>query len=116
MKPRVINGKRYNVHTSNLVGKKDGLALYRKTTGEYFATEDGEYILLRNDFEETKAIARKVLTEKEYIFELEIQESERVNASLELPEPIHEKVAALAKESNSNIRETIIRLLFDQLY
>lgn len=116
MKPRVINGKRYNIHTSNLLGRKGDLSLYRKTTGEYFATENGEYILLLNDLDKTKSIAKELLTEKQYMYEFEIRNTDMVNASLDLPKPIYDKVIALAEKNDSNLKETIRDILFDQLF
>ena len=116
MKPRVINGKRYNVLTANLIGAKDGVILYRKTTGEYFATKNGEYVLFRNDNEKLKEIAKSVLSEKDYMFEFEIRDTELINASLNLPKPIYDKIVKLAEKENSNVRETITTLLFDNLF
>ena len=116
MKPRVINGKRYNTQAANLVGKKNGLSLYRKTTGEYFATKDGEYVLLRNDPTQLEDIAKTVLSDREYVYEFSIRDTELINASLELPKPIYEKVIELSEKNNSNLKETIRELLFDSLF
>ena len=116
MKPRIINGKRYNTETANLIGKKNGLSLYRKTTGEFFATENDEYIILRDDLEKVKGIAKEILTEKEYIYEFEIRDSDPIGTSLTFPEPIYNKIVALAKENNKNVKETITEILFEHLY
>lgn len=116
MKPRVINGKRYNVQGANFLGEKDGLALYRKTTGEYFATKDNDYIILRHDRGRMLEIAKAVLSEREFFFEFEIRDSDQTNASLALPTPIYERVAELAKEKDVTIKEVITEILFNELF
>ena len=114
MQPRVINGKRYNPQTANLIGEKDDLALYRKKTGEYFATENGEYLLL--DTEQAKEIGKKVLDNKGYQFEFEVRDDEDVNLSLLVPRSIYDKVFERAQQDGKAIKETVRELLFDALF
>ena len=114
MQPRVINGKRYNPHTANLIGERNGLTLYRKKTGEYFATENDEYLLLGN--EQAKEIGQKVLSDKEYQFEFEIRSDDEVNLSLLVPRSIYEKVYERAQQDSKPIKETVRELLFEALF
>ena len=114
MKPRVIDGKRYNPQTANLIGEKDGLTLDRKKTGEYFATENDEYLLLDN--EQTKEVGQKVLSDKEYQFEFDIRSDDEVNLSLLVPRSIYEKVYERAQRDGKPIKETVREILFDALF
>ena len=115
MKPKIINNKRYNVNTAELIGERDGLALYRKTTGEYFATENNEYILLKEK-DQVKEIAKKVLSDREFNYQFNIQESDITRYMINLPQPIHEAVSKKAKETDSTIRDIIVELLYDALF
>ena len=114
MKPRVIDGKRYNPQTANLIGEKDGLTLYRKKTGEYFATENNEYLIL--DTNQSKEIGKKILDNRSYQFEFEIRDDEDVNLSLLVPRSIYDKVFERAQQDSKPIKETVRELLFDALF
>ena len=114
MKPRVIDGKRYNPQTANLIGEKDGLTLYRKKTGEYFATENDEYLIL--DTNQSKEIGKKVLDNRSYQFEFEIRDDEDINLSLLVPRSIYEKVYERAQQDSKPIKETVRELLFEALF
>ena len=114
MKPRVIDGKRYNPQTANLIGEKDGLTLYRKKTGEYFATENDEYLLLGN--EQAKEIGKKILDDRSYQFEFEIRDDEDINLSLLVPRSIYDKVFERAQRDGKPIKETVREILFDTLF
>ena len=114
MQPRVINGKRYNPHTANLIGEKDGLTLYRKKTGEYFATENNEYLIL--DTNQSKEIGKKILDNRSYQFEFEIRDDEDVNLSLLVPRSIYDKVFERAQQDSKPIKETVREILFDALF
>lgn len=115
LKPKIINNKRYNVNAAELIGEKDGLALYRKTTGEYFATENNEYVILKEK-EQVKQIAKKVLTDRQFDYQFNIQESDITRYMINLPQPIHEAVSKKAKETDSTIRDIIVELLYDALF
>ena len=116
MKARVINGKRYNPQAANLIGEANGLTLYRKTTGEYFATENGEYIILKDDIKKTKEIARQVLSDKDFAYEFEIRNSDLVGYTLTMPKPIYDKVSQKANEEGKSMKELVTDILFDNLF
>ena len=114
MKPRVIDGKRYNPQTANLIGERNGLTLYRKKTGEYFATENNEYLIL--DTNQSKEIGKKILDDRSYQFEFEIRDDEDINLSLLVPRSIYDKVFERAQQDSKPIKETVRELLFEALF
>lgn len=140
---KVINGKRYDTETAELVGEYANTynysdwsykceELYRKKTGEFFLYGEGgprsEYAVSSGNngwsgsskimpltVEEAKAWAEEYLNADDYEKYFELEEEGNIAFSLLIPENLYNKLKDKSERNNKSMKDIIVEALESKL-